>query len=152
MAANSQFSMAVHVLAMLAGRCDENLKSEFLAGSINTNPVVVRRLLGQLNQAKLVVSQTGASGGSRLARRPEEITLADVYHSVSCGEVFGLHAKEPNQDCLVGKNIEGVLCGLQKEIDRSVTETLSKHSLSDLLQMVEAADHSEKSNEETIGV
>ena len=136
MAANSQFSMAVHILTMLAGSCEENLKSEYLAGSVNTNPVVVRRLLSQLNQAKLVISQTGAAGGTRLARCPEDITLDDVYHAVSCGEVFALHSREPNQDCPVGKNIEAVLCGLQKEIDRSVTQTLSQYTLRDLIGMV----------------
>ena len=62
MAANSQFSMAVHVLAMLAKSGEEKMKSEYVAGSVNTNAVVIRRLLGQLNQANLVVSQTGASG------------------------------------------------------------------------------------------
>ncbi len=136
MAANSQFSMAVHVLTMLAGSRDENLKSDYLAGSVNTNPVVIRRIIGQLNQAKLVVSQTGAAGGTRLARCPDEITLDEVYHAVCCGEVFALHSREPNQDCPVGQNIEAVLCCLQKEIDRSVTETLSRHTLRDLMEMV----------------
>lgn len=123
-------------MTMLAESRDENLKSEYLAGSVNTNPVVIRRIIGQLNQAKLVVSQTGATGGTRLARRPEQITLDEVYHAIDCGEVFALHSREPNQDCPVGRNIEAVLCGLQKEIDRSVTETLSRHTLRDLMEIV----------------
>jgi Rrf2 family protein len=136
MAANSQFSMAVHVLSMLARSRDENLKSDDLARSVNTNPVVIRRLLGQLNQAKLVVSQTGANGGSRLARCPNEIHLAEIYRAVNCGEVFALHAKGPNKDCPVGKNIEAVLCCLQKEIDRTIEEKLSHYSLNDVFEMV----------------
>jgi DNA-binding IscR family transcriptional regulator len=79
MAANSQFSMAVHVLTVLARHKDEKIKSEKIACSVNTNPVVIRRLLGQLSQADLVESQTGAAGGTRLARCPKEITLAEVY-------------------------------------------------------------------------
>ena len=122
MAANSQFSMAVHVLTMLAKSGEEKMKSEYVAGSVNTNAVVIRRLLGLLNQANLVVSQTGASGGTRLARCPNEINLAEIYRAVSCGEVFALHAKSPNQDCPIGKNIEAVLCSLQKEIDKTVGE------------------------------
>ena len=90
MAANSQFSMAVHVLAMLARSKGENLKSDFLACSVNTNAVVIRRLLGQLHHARLVVSQTGAHGGSRLARCPKEIDLSEIYKAVNCGEVFAL--------------------------------------------------------------
>ncbi len=139
MAANSQFSMAVHVLMMLAKSREENVKSEYIAKSVNTNPVVIRRLLGQLNQADLVVSQTGANGGTRLARCPNEINLSEVYKAVSCGEVFALHGKAPNQDCPVGKNIEAVLCNLQKEIDRSVDEKLSQFTLQSVFEKVEAA-------------
>src|SRR5438552_10981521 len=98
MAANSQFSMAVHVLTMLANAGDGHLKSERIAGSVNTNAVVIRRLISQLNQAKLVSSQTGAGGGTRLARAPGEISLAEVYEAVCCGEVFALHSRSPNQD------------------------------------------------------
>lgn len=137
MAANSQFSMAVHVLVMLAKYGDEKIKSEFVAGSVNTNPVVIRRLLGQLNQANLVESQTGASGGTRLARCPKEITLADVYKAVSCGEVFALHGKSPNRDCPVGRNIESVLCNLQKEIDKTVGDKLSQYTLQSVLEIIE---------------
>lgn len=137
MAANSQFSMAVHVLSMLARSKDENLKSDRLAGSVNTNAVVIRRLLGQLNQANLVVSQTGANGGTRLARCPSKINLSEIYKAVSCGEAFALHAKSPSQDCPVGKNIEAVLCCLQKEIDRGIDEKLSRYTLQNVFEMVE---------------
>lgn len=129
--------MAVHVLTMLARSCDENVKSDCLAGSVNTNAVVIRRLLGQLNAAKLVISQTGSSGGTRLARCPSEINLAEVYRAIACGEVFALHAKSPSKDCMVGKNIEGVLCYLQKEIDRSVGDTLSRYTLKDVMSFIE---------------
>ncbi len=137
MAANSQFSMAVHVLSMLAGSKDENLKSDFLACSVNTNAVVIRRLLGQLHQANLVISQTGANGGSRLARCPKEINLSEIYKAVSCGEVFALHAKAPSRDCPVGKNIEAVLGCLQREIDKGIEQTLSRYTLQNVFEMVE---------------
>jgi Rrf2 family protein len=137
MAANSQFSMAVHVLSMLARSEGENLKSDYIAKSVNTNAVVIRRLLGQLNQAKLVVSQTGANGGTRLSRCPNEINLSEIYRAVNCGEVFALHAKGPNKDCPVGKNIEAVLCCLQKDIDKGIEEKLSKYTLQGIFQMVE---------------
>lgn len=138
MAANSQFSMAVHVLTLLARAGDGNVKSECIAGSVNTNAVVIRRLLGQLNSAGLVASQTGALGGTRLARPPAEISLCEIYKAVSCGEVFALHSKAPNQDCPVGKNIEAVLCNLQKEIDRSVGEKLGQYTLATVINEVGA--------------
>jgi Rrf2 family protein len=136
MAANSQFAMAVHILSMLSGSRDENVKSEYLASSVNTNAVVIRRLLSQLARANLVVSQTGASGGTRLAKCPNEITLAEVYNAVSCGEVFALHGREPNKDCPVGRNIEAVLCNLQKEIDKGINEKLSNYSLQSIFELV----------------
>ena len=135
MAANSQFAMAVHVLTLLARSSDAALKSGSIAKSVNTNAVVIRRLLGQLSQAKLVSSQTGALGGTRLAKRPGQISLVDVYRSVCCGEVFALHGS-PNRDCPVGRNIESVLCNLQKEIDGTVGDTLAKYTLADVLKKV----------------
>jgi Rrf2 family protein len=137
MAANSQFSMAVHVLTLLARAEGGNLKSDEIAASVNTNPVVIRRLLGQLAAAELVNSQTGASGGSRLATAAERIRLSEVYRAVCCGEVFALHGA-PNRDCPVGAHIEAVLCRLQKEIDRSIDSKLAEYSLADVIREVAA--------------
>lgn len=131
--------MAVHVLAMLAKSGDDNVKSECIAASVNTNAVVIRRLLGQLNQANLVTSQTGAAGGTRLAKRPSDISLCEIYKAVTCGEVFALHAKSPSQDCPIGKNIEAVLCNLQKEIEKTVGEKLGQFTLDSVIEMVETA-------------
>ena len=136
MAANSQFSMAVHILTLLAGAGDENMKSECIAGSVNTNAVVIRRVMGQLSQAGLVSSQTGAFGGTRLAKTASEISLCEIYKAVSCGEVFALHAKSPNKDCPIGRNIEAVLCNLQREIDKSVGEKLGQYTLASVIEMV----------------
>ena len=136
MSANSQFSMAVHILTLLAKSGEENVKSDCIAGSVNTNPVVIRRVLGQLSQAGLVASQTGAAGGTRLARTPDQISLCEIYKAVSCGEVFALHAKSPNQDCPVGRNIEAVLCNLQKEIDSTIGDKLRQYTLASVLDKV----------------
>ena len=135
--------MALHVLTLLALGGEDNVKSERLAASVNTNAVVVRRILSLLNQAGLVTSQTGAFGGTRLAKSPEKISLCEIYKAVSCGEVFALHAKSPNQACPVGRNIEAVLCNLQKEIDRSVGDKLGEYSLASVIALVErpAATH-----------
>lgn len=127
------------MLAMLAKSGDDNVKSECIAASVNTNAVVIRRLLGQLNQANLVTSQTGAAGGTRLARRPSDISLCEIYKAVTCGEVFALHAKSPSQDCPIGKNIEAVLCNLQKEIEKTVGEKLGQFTLASVIEMVETA-------------
>ncbi|MDQ3634147.1 MAG: Rrf2 family transcriptional regulator [Acidobacteriota bacterium] len=137
MASNSQFAIAVHILTMLAKDSDVMLKSEYIAESVNTNAVVIRRLLCDLQNADLVVSQKGATGGTRLAKKAENIKLNDVYEAVSHGEVFSLHRQKPNQDCPVGKNIEAVLCNLQKDIGQVIEAKLVQYSLSDVIEFVE---------------
>lgn len=141
MAANSQFAVAVHVLALIAKYGDGNVKSENIAESVNTNAVVIRRLLCSLQQSGLVISQTGASGGTRLARVPEKINLFEVYRAVlPDNEVFALHRQQPNQNCLIGKNIQSVLEQLQYEVDEAIEEKLSRYSLADVIKAVERSD------------
>ena len=137
MAANSQFAVAIHVLTILARAGDERVKSDFIAGSVNTNPVVIRRLLSSLQEAELVISQVGAAGGTTLAKPPKDIRLSDIYKSLPCGEVFALHPREPNQDCPVGRNMAAFLCNLQKEIDKSIEEKLRQYTLRDVLENIE---------------
>jgi len=138
MAANSQFAIAVHILTVLAKQGGENVKSDYIAASVKTNPVVIRRLLGDLSQSKLVISQTGANGGTRLAKCPKEINLADIHEAVSCGKTFVLH-RQTNDDCLIGKNIQCVLEKLQTEIKDVVEAKLAQFSLQDILRAVEEA-------------
>jgi Rrf2 family protein len=137
MAANSQFAIAVHILTVLAKESEGNVKSDYIAASVKTNPVVIRRLLGDLNQAKLVVSQTGAHGGTRLAKCPREINLADIHKAISCGKTFALH-RQTNDHCQIGKNIQCVLEKLQTEINDVVESRLAQFSLQDILQAVVA--------------
>lgn len=139
MAANSQFAVAIHVLTILAKSGEERVKSDYIAGSVNTNPVVIRRLLSNLQDSGLVASQVGAAGGTSLAKQPKDIRLSEVYKALPCGEVFALHSKEPNQDCPVGKNMAAFLCGLQKEIDRSIEDKLRQYTLRDVLEQIEDA-------------
>ncbi|MFN6964207.1 MAG: Rrf2 family transcriptional regulator [Pyrinomonadaceae bacterium] len=143
MAANSQFAVAVHILTMLAKDPEQYVKSDLIAASVNTNPVVIRRLLVELGQADLVVSQTGAAGGTRLARPADKISLTEVFKAVSRGEVFALHQRGPNRDCPVGRNIEAVLCCMQKAIDASICKTLSKYTLQSVIDMVESGEAGE---------
>ena len=140
MASNSQFAVAVHILAMLAKGADGRLKSGYIAESVNTNAVVIRRLLCSLQEANLVESQKGATGGTRLAKRAEQINLNDIYEAVLTGEVFSLHRQKPSQDCPVGKSIESLLCNLQKDIDNVIEEKLARYTLADVLEFVETGE------------
>jgi Rrf2 family protein len=82
MAANSRFAMGVHALSLLAGDQDRAMTSDEIAGAIDTNPVVVRRILASLQQAGLVTSQKGPKGGTKLAEPAKKISLARIYKAI----------------------------------------------------------------------
>ncbi len=90
MTPSSRFAVATHVLLALSLHPGERLSSARLAVTVNTNPVVIRRLLGALLRAGLIVTTSGKTGGAELARSPSAITLRDVYEAVSDGEIFAL--------------------------------------------------------------
>ena len=109
MRTSCRFAMAVHVLAVLAYNEGDRVTSSLLAGSVNTNPVIIRRLLLALQRAKLVDTCKGAGAGSRLSRSPRRIDLAEVYRSVEDAELFATPSRKPNAACPVGKCIRETL-------------------------------------------
>jgi Rrf2 family protein len=133
MSTSSRFAVAVHVLTLMAWSDDEQLKSDQMAGSVNTNPVVIRRMLCDLAENRLVVSQTGSTGGSRLAREPEKITLLDVYRAVECPGVFCLHRQHPSNHCPVGGGIETVLEEVKAEVDTAIEHVLARITIEDVV-------------------
>ncbi len=133
---SSRFAIAVHVLTLLARYSGQPVKSGFLAESVNTNPVVIRRLLCALAQGGLVVSQTGAAGGTWLARPPEQISLWEIYRIVELGPLFALHRQQPNQHCLVGRHIEEVLSDIQKDTETALAQVLTQTSVMDVARLV----------------
>jgi DNA-binding IscR family transcriptional regulator len=90
-------------------------------------------MLCELAQAKLVVSQTGALGGSKLARRPGSITLLDVYRALEFRGVFSLHRQPPSRRCPVGVNIETVLGNVLENVDSAVEQVLADITIEDLV-------------------
>src|SRR5215203_2630999 len=133
MSTNSRFAVAVHVLSLMAWSGEEPLKSEQVAESVNTNPVVIRRMLKELAEAGLVVSQTGSLGGSRLANDPAKMTLLDIYQALEYSGVFSLHRQPPSRDCPVGVNIETVLGDVMQEVDSAVERVLAKITINDVV-------------------
>jgi Rrf2 family protein len=133
MSTNSRFAVAVHVLTLMAWSDEECLKSDQMAVSVNTNPVVIRRMLCELAEDKLVSSQTGSTGGSRLARAPQQITLLDVYRAVESADVFSLHPKRPNRGCPVGSGIGTVLEEVRQEVDSAIEQVLGAITIDDVV-------------------
>lgn len=108
--------------------------SERMAGSVNTNPVFLRRVLGLLSRAGLVISQPGAGGGWRLRRDPASITLLEVYHAVDGGHVLAMHHSQPNPDCLIGRNIQQTLTIYFDEAQQAFEQTLARQTIAQVLQ------------------
>jgi Rrf2 family protein len=134
MSTSSRFAVAVHVLTLMAWADEEPLKSEQVAESVKTNPVVIRRMLCELAESKLVVSQSGAMGGSKLARQPEQITLLDIYQAVESRGVFSLHRHPPNRHCPVGVNIGTVLNDVLDDVDSAVERVLANITIKDVVR------------------
>ncbi|WP_303311626.1 Rrf2 family transcriptional regulator [Hymenobacter sp. BT730] len=125
---SSRFSVAIHVLSLLALQQEDDvlLTSERMAGSVNTNPVVIRRILGQLKKAGLVEVRP-ASGGTFLTRTPADISLLEVYRAVEVveeGQLFSVHDK-PNPKCPVGRNIQSALDDTLQQAQQAMEQVLA---------------------------
>lgn len=106
-------------------------------GERERDPVVIRRTLGQLKEAGIVLVEAGV-GGAALARPAERITLLDVYRAVDCvqGDLFSFHAN-PNPECPVGRNVHAVLDGEVAAAQHALEQRLSETTIADLDAEVE---------------
>jgi Rrf2 family protein len=133
---NSRFAVAAHILTLLYDSDGQPLTSDFIAGSVNTNPAVIRRLLSQLAKAGLTAARLGAGGGARLARPATQITLRDVYRAVDEGSLFAMHPQDPNPDCPVGRHIQASLEGIMEDAERALEAELANYTIADLVEDV----------------
>ncbi len=131
--------MAVHVLTVLAYKEGDPVTSAALAASVNTNPVIIRRLLLSLQRARLVETRKGAGAGSRLSRSPGRINLAQIYRAVEAVEPFASPSRKPNAACPVGhcirKTLEKVFASAEEALERN----LEKTTLAGLIGTVKAS-------------
>ena len=130
----SRFTLAVHIFACIdVFKNDYKITSDFLAGSTNVNPVIVRKILGQLKEAGLVEVARG-SGGASIPKPLNEISFLDIYNAVECvenGELFHFH-ENPNIDCPVGRNIHAVLDDKLMRVQKAMETELSSITLEDI--------------------
>lgn len=135
MQTSTRFAVAIHILTLLAQDTSGPATSELLAGSVNTNPVVIRRVLGYLRNQGLVESAPGAGGGWRLLREPAEITLREVYRAVEQGQLLNIHER-PNPQCPVGRNIQQVLEAQFTAAQAAMEQALASTTIADILSGV----------------
>ena len=131
---SSRFTIALHIFTCVDVFKDEyKVTSDFLAGSINTNPVIIRKILTQLKNAGLITVQRG-TGGIEVTRNLRDITFYDVYEAidpVENGDLFHFH-ESPNPKCPVGRNIHALLDGKLKDIQNAMENELKRYTLLDL--------------------
>jgi Rrf2 family protein len=132
MTGNTRFAASVHMLAYLAYHPGAAVPSAEIAASVDTHPVVIRRLLSALVRAGLVSATKGASGGFSLASTPENISLRDVYRAVEPKPNRGLDHFIPNHRCPVGAKIESILHGVYAKAQAGMEAELARVSLADV--------------------
>src|SRR5690242_3757711 len=140
MKTSCRFAMAVHVLALLAYKEGDPVTSGYLARSVNTNPVIIRRLLLALQRARLVETRKGPGAGSRLSRSPRRINLAEVYRSVEDGESFVTPARKPSASCPVGSCIIEALGRIFESAQNALERDLAKTTLADVIETVKTSE------------
>lgn len=134
MQVSSRFTIAIHIFSCIDTFGEEDkITSEFLASSIQVNPVIIRKLLGQLKDAGLITVQRG-SGGASLAKPAGQITMLDVFNAVESldhGKLFHFH-ENPNPDCPVGRSIHPVLDGRLEQIQSAMEHEMRSITLKDI--------------------
>ena len=131
---SSRFTIALHIFACVETFKNEyKVTSDFLAGSINTNPVIIRRILTQLKSAGLITVARG-TGGIEVTKPLEQISFYDVYQAiepVENGDLFHFH-EAPNPQCPEGRNIHALLDDKLTAIQNAMEDEMKKYTLADL--------------------
>ena len=131
---SSRFTIAVHILSLLKTNPPSICTSEYMGESVNTNPVIIRKVLSYLKKAGFVEVRRGA-GGAYLTKELCEITLLDVYRSVDVVEeekLFHFHEK-PNPDCPIGANIQTVLEVILVQAQEAMEQVLESVTMEQLV-------------------
>lgn len=142
MSISSRFAVGIHILTLLEVDKDEVNSSEFIAASVNTNPVVIRKIMGMLKKAGLVKVRPGVAG-AELAHKLDEITLLDVYKAVDAvpeNELFSVHGS-PNPHCSVGRNIQSAVLPIFAGAQSAMEKALAHVTIQDIVRSIEEQEN-----------
>jgi Rrf2 family protein len=132
---NQQFTFALHILSALAF-AQGKLASQELAASVNTNPVVVRRLLRALSRAGLITTLAGKNGGATLCRSPDKISLRQIYDAVQARPVIAINQRKPDPHCTVSCQMKSITIHLAEGAERALRRHLRKTTLRQILRRI----------------
>lgn len=142
MSISSRFAVGIHILALIELNKEGVSSSEFLASSVNTNPAVIRKLMGMLKKAGLIEVHPGIAG-AKLAKELSDVTLFDVYKAVNVvqdKELFSVH-DNPNPVCLVGRNIQNTIEPLFTAAQLAMEKVLGSVTLEDVVKDIAAKEN-----------
>ncbi|MBP6182636.1 Rrf2 family transcriptional regulator [Flavobacterium sp.] len=128
---SGKFAITIHILTLLSKFPDEYISSEFIAGSMNLHPVLVRKEIANLKKNNIVESKEGKNGGTKLLKSASNISLDAIFKITFDTVTLGFSKNEPNPDCPVGKQINKNLENLYENINEKISLQLSGISLED---------------------
>jgi len=128
---NSQLSGVLHVLLHMAER-DGPMTSEVLAKAMDTNPVVIRRIMAGLREKGYVRSEKGYGGGWTLARDLSRVTLRDVYIAIGCPPLLAIGNRTESPGCLVEQEVNAALGEAFRDAESSLLSRLGEVTLASL--------------------
>jgi len=129
---NLQFSVAVHIMAIL-GYYDDPVKSSTLAKSVAAEPSFVRRSLSKLVKAGLVKATRGKNGASTLSRPAIDISLLEIYRACAAPGVFAVHDYPVDEECPISCNIKESLSTVLHDAQGGFERALARTSLADIV-------------------
>ena len=144
---SSRFTIAIHIFTCVeVFKENYSVTSDFLSGSINVNPVVIRRILQQLTSAGLIEVKRGKGGGITVKKPLDKISFYDIYKAVECidnGELFHFH-DNPNPECPVGRNIHTILDGELSDIQTAMENKMRQKTIAKVIKSAKKRIEDEK--------
>ncbi|PSL40958.1 DNA-binding IscR family transcriptional regulator [Planomicrobium soli] len=147
MSISSRFAVGIHILVLIEVNKGNVSSSEFIASSVNTNPVVIRRIMGMLKNAGLVTVRPGVAG-AELARDLTGISLFDVYKAVDVvqeRELFNVH-ENPNPACAVGRNIQEAIMPVFSVAQLAMEKALGSVTINDVVKDILEKEKADNAN------
>ena len=132
-----RFAVGAHIMALLSVS-EGPVSSTYIAGSVNTNPAMIRRILGMLGKAGLTRATMGSNGGTVLARPAHQVSLLDIYRAVDEPGILALHSSAPNPACEVGRGITAVLEAIIGRAEQAMESEIAAVTVDDVVKALQS--------------